>query len=800
MTVLVQTPVNSFTANGVTTVFNFTFLLLKTGDLDVYVNNILQTLGVNYSVSGLSVPAGGAITFTVAPTNAANVVIQRNSDLERSTDYQDNGDLLAQTINADIDRVWLALQELTYKYKLAPRLPAGSPLADNLILPAPQVGKYLRWNALENNLENADPGFYSGTVLPTSAIINTFADLAITPAAIAGMVVFIKQHTSSGVGGGYFQDNSGTISNNGGTLINNSVTTGRHWKRISCDALTVEDFGFYTTAANNNAAFANALAYNKQLIIPEGAYAVTATVTTNKSPRLIGCGDNSVIDFSGGGKLEIINPIVSIPLLSLDAVGGERALTFASAHGLAVNDIVLLYNPTDFSFSPCRDYYRDGVMLKVAQIVSSTVVYVYGIIPNTFAFASVNCFKLAGGAVKLDSFRIIPNAAGLIQIEIDGCVGVEINRVSANNGTANTHISVARSWGLDINASGSANLSDAYPISIANCQHGKITGDTNSSRHCITFGGFGSAGSVPCRDFIIYNINFENEGTLGIGAADSHGNSENFRFVNCTMKSGANLGGKNIYFDNCTVYGRPPSTFPDGNCVFGSEFVGGVAHFSNCVFMSWGSLASFGVIYADLNRLTENVIFKIDNCTFDSKAASVSGSILYFNVGSASPSAFRLDVHIDGFWFRSSNLPTSILAFTGTNDVSSKLSIIMDNIRANNGCTLVTAVNTLNLNASMRLPRMTNSVVLTLNSTSFQHIATTQNFRYIFPRLPRVHVSASSKDGAAQSGSISGKTVVPFARAYTVSGCTLAATSGDGVNFTSTDTVTLTSVAEINEL
>ena len=73
--------------------------------------------------------------------------------------------------------------------------------------------------------------------------VETFAALATTPATTAGMVVYVKQHTSGGIGGGHFQDASGTITNDGGTLINNTVTAGRHWRRINYPELFVDDFG-----------------------------------------------------------------------------------------------------------------------------------------------------------------------------------------------------------------------------------------------------------------------------------------------------------------------------------------------------------------------------------------------------------------------------------------------------------------------------------------------------------------------------------------------------------------------------
>ena len=79
--------------------------------------------------------------------------------------------------------------------------------------------------------------------------VETFAALATTPATTAGMVVYLKQHTSGGVGGGHFQDAAGTITNDGGTLINNTVTAGRHWKRTGYEQVSARFW-------NNNLALA----------------------------------------------------------------------------------------------------------------------------------------------------------------------------------------------------------------------------------------------------------------------------------------------------------------------------------------------------------------------------------------------------------------------------------------------------------------------------------------------------------------------------------------------------------------
>jgi len=73
--------------------------------------------------------------------------------------------------------------------------------------------------------------------------VETFSALATTPATSAGMIVFLKQHTSGGIGGGFFQDNPGAIANDNGTKINNTVTVGRNWKRLFDEPVHVKWFG-----------------------------------------------------------------------------------------------------------------------------------------------------------------------------------------------------------------------------------------------------------------------------------------------------------------------------------------------------------------------------------------------------------------------------------------------------------------------------------------------------------------------------------------------------------------------------
>ncbi len=121
MAVTEQTPYITHNANGVTTVFAFPFLVLDESDLDVEVLEAdLDPVVISYTVSGIGNPSGGSVTFSSAPPNLGTVSLRRVSQLARSTNYATLGDLKADTLNDDLDRLWLALQEVDASSGVAP--------------------------------------------------------------------------------------------------------------------------------------------------------------------------------------------------------------------------------------------------------------------------------------------------------------------------------------------------------------------------------------------------------------------------------------------------------------------------------------------------------------------------------------------------------------------------------------------------------------------------------------------------------------------------------------------------------
>ncbi|HCW2960546.1 hypothetical protein HUC53_06555 [Escherichia coli] len=121
MSVPNQTPYIIYNANGLTTVFPFEFYIINSGDIQVSINGTTVTSG--YSVSGTGNVGGGDVTFITPPASGSVVMLERVVPTYRLTDYQDNGDLLADTVNKDFDRLWMAIQRSFIYLGLALRRP-----------------------------------------------------------------------------------------------------------------------------------------------------------------------------------------------------------------------------------------------------------------------------------------------------------------------------------------------------------------------------------------------------------------------------------------------------------------------------------------------------------------------------------------------------------------------------------------------------------------------------------------------------------------------------------------------------
>lgn len=173
MAVSEQTPINSSAGNGVTTVFPYTFKVLAAADLEVSVDSVVVGAG-NYSVSGVGNASGGNVTFVTAPAIGTTVIRRRNMAYVRSTDFQYQGDLPNDVLNADQDAPVLMIQQLAEQVDRAVQYPVGESGGD-LPSASARAGKFLAFDADGDPI--ATPGSGSDGVLRSDLAASSGASL-----------------------------------------------------------------------------------------------------------------------------------------------------------------------------------------------------------------------------------------------------------------------------------------------------------------------------------------------------------------------------------------------------------------------------------------------------------------------------------------------------------------------------------------------------------------------------------------------------------------------------------------------
>jgi len=144
MTVSATTTTNSYSGDGSTTEFSFTFEILTDADIKVIVvtdstgAESVKTLSTDYAVTGAALPAGGTVTFTTAPASGETVFLLRNMNITQPTDYTANDPFPAETHENALDRMTLQIQQVNQKLSKALTRPdsdgASTDLPQNLDL------------------------------------------------------------------------------------------------------------------------------------------------------------------------------------------------------------------------------------------------------------------------------------------------------------------------------------------------------------------------------------------------------------------------------------------------------------------------------------------------------------------------------------------------------------------------------------------------------------------------------------------------------------------------------------------
>ncbi len=151
--------------------YAFTFEIIDNADLAVYFNATLLTITTDYTVvinangtGSVTIVTGGSVPST--PTASDQIVIVGARDIERTTDFVTAGDLLASSLNEQLDSLTIFDQQVSEEGRRALRAPVYDPaLAEDggvvdMTLPtkASRSGKTLAFDSDGNPTVGEDIG------------------------------------------------------------------------------------------------------------------------------------------------------------------------------------------------------------------------------------------------------------------------------------------------------------------------------------------------------------------------------------------------------------------------------------------------------------------------------------------------------------------------------------------------------------------------------------------------------------------------------------------------------------------
>lgn len=396
--------------------------------------------------------------------------------------------------------------------------------------------------------------------------------------------------------------------------------------------LAFADFGC-STGVDSTAAFQSALeAANGAPIRLDGTIRIDGAVAYDGPVNIWSPGDAGKLDLSGGGAISFIAGLTALPNLNAAIQQYDNEVSFASAHGLSVGDVFCVYNPTDYSFNPQRDSYRDGDWIEVAEVPNVNDVVMFGTSPDLYAASDIECYKMEGEGVSILGVTVIPNPSG-VHFSIQNHKQVDC-RMGYERGADYAGVQILRCYNIKFECLPmDVNQDDAYPVSIGNSKNFTVDLDrSRSTRHVAGFGGSGGPGSVPNRNGKIIGARLTNNIDGGIGAADFHGNNDNLQYIGCDIY-GANMGGRNSALLGCTLYGRYPYD-NDDNVIYSSANGGGLTRIHDCTLKVRGSANPFAFIHFDLLNLAADACFDIRNLVVDhADTGAPAQQVLEFNLG-----------------------------------------------------------------------------------------------------------------------------------------------------------------------
>lgn len=734
------------------------------------------------SEAGYTVVYLNETTIRLSPSVPSGVVrLQRETDIDQTDHaYRAGAKFIAQTMDENFEQLRYSQQEVrdgfvkladdTYEIidtlnevgqsaqDAADAAEVAATLANNA---AAQVNDKVSYADFNTKPHNAMLARDAAAAHPTSSILDTSGETQQQVNYNGGS----KWHSRVG---GYLENERAVLTNgdivkstiDSNTNDPNSDMTGwvnpaAHQRAKNLDSFSFDDVLSQNEINNSRTTDLSVKLQsvfndpNIKKIIFKRPYYINKLVTFNRDIEWECVGEGELIygatgKIEGGGTAELIG--------KLKATANKYTKSLSVPAGISAGDIICIYNPADFSFSPHRDYYRDGQFATVANVVSG-VATLYDILYANYP-TSCDIYKINRARVTIRNLKFSVNAAtNNIPITIKyakvGVYGLQ------SKGSDRYGLVLSRCYGVDvvgIDAKQFKSVVDGYQygIVIANCQDMVLNGgNAAGSRHGVTFGSLGAECGVPNRNVSIINATIMST-SMSAAGADIHGNADNVKYINCTIQH-ASVGGKNISITDSVVYGREL----DGVAVWFGELIGGVVEVKRTKIISKGDGgADFGYIYVGIDKdLREPLFIDVDDITLSALNSTSVSKLLRVVVVNNLQLTKKISIavnEIKGF-----DLPAlqAILHFQfGSSGSTTKIpvgAVSVDNIRSLPPCAILFTTSDWDAGYDLKLMKQSGSQVInTGNGAQTLVQGALTNFKYRYPVVPNLVMSVSTADSS----------------------------------------------------
>jgi hypothetical protein len=298
--------------------YAFSFEIIDQADVGVYFNQTALTLSSDYTVTinangtgSVTIITGGNVPST--PTANDTVIIIGARNIERTTDFVTAGDLLASSLNEQLDSNIIFEQQIDERVDRSIKFPVYDSFTGDNILPAAtaRADKILKFDTDGNVGVETASALFAGAVVGANFVNNTFtgdgSQTAFTTTVEAGSKnnaqVYIdgvyQLKSSFSVSGLTLTFNQApslnsqievvignaidTLDADSGNINYNQGDTGAQTRTVESklqELVSVKDFGAIGNGSTSDyTAFVNAMAAGKTLYVPAGTYAIGTALT-----------------------------------------------------------------------------------------------------------------------------------------------------------------------------------------------------------------------------------------------------------------------------------------------------------------------------------------------------------------------------------------------------------------------------------------------------------------------------------------------------------------------------------------